>query len=1077
MSKSTKFSLLPLAVAVTSLMLSACGGGSFNNPSTIAIGQSRMIEKSDQSKDDSAAKADDNANADTKNKADSRLTMPVLGSFLAIPKRNQAYDKNKLTHLEEYVPLDENNITTAHTNPVPALTKELQERHKGGEIYKSDDKYEFVKAGWIFTGLRPYETIETDKDTDQPKQYTKGDGYLYYYGENPTTGLAKGVANYKGHWDFVTDVKRERELTITETTGRQAFGGGPGYNMDTGFGDEVGATSFAEQVFGQVSPRQGNHSAVFEADFDAKKLTGTLSTKQKAIASSKETYVDRYDINATIKGNRFAGSAIAKNTESSFLEPNFFNKNADDRLEGGFYGENAEELAGKFLTNDNSVFAVFAGKQDNPDEVEKLEQVFGGSYVELTQDKAVNPAQKSQVLSLVNFGNVDQLQLGDHTITLLPQEAGKTTQQSVQLPTGQTAVITSFGSSDGVLRLGSVSKTAKIIETTAKSKPAENVKVTNEDKVSEPAKTTPEQLEAARQKLTEKVSKLKEELAVLISNYQKNRTQDLKSQITEKALSGYSTDSEKENLKGDLNEIFKRLTRSDEREEAAEEILDMLATGDKYDINDDANLKEFLVQSPSKQVSSGPTEEQIAKIVASPTEEQLEAAKQKLTEKVEGLKAELTILLDSYQKNSKDRATLRKQITEKVLLGYADGSSKKNAAEDLKDMFNRLMGSDRDERKWAADDILEMLATGDKYKADNKENLKEFLVQNLVAQSTPSHTQDQITKAKADLKAKLETEKQELKDLLDNFAIENGNFGGDEESVETAQNRTEDDDERVENATDGASEVSGADVNDLEELKAQVINKIKAAYTKDKQDAIGEQAGELFEKLKANDKSANDQLVELLTKGDNYNGENMANLTAYLPDLPNTPNDSTTEQSEVIPLIGIEESLTGLYILGQRTPVSQIANQGQANYQGTWHGRIGHHWQSQAGYGEYDGKANFKVDFGTKQLTGTLTEKSGIEPAFNLNATIDGNGFSGTATTRVNGIYLDKGRQQNQQILTVHSDNLTGAFYGENAKHLGGSFSFEKTLNEDETVVGGAVFYGTKTTDDLKTTEDEKKQK
>lgn len=950
MSKSTKFSLLPLAVAVTSLMLSACGGGSFNNPSTIAIGQSRMIEKSDHSKDASAAKADDNANADTKNKADSRLTMPVLGSFLAIPKRNQAYDKNKLTHLEEYVPLDENNITTAHTNPVPALTEKLKESYGDEKIHQSnDDRYKFVKAGWIFTGLYFDEPVITDENTDQPKQYTKGDGYLYYYGENPTTGLAKGVANYKGHWDFVTDVKRERESTITETTGRQAFGGGPGYNMDTGFGDEVGATSFAEQVFGQYAPRQGNHSAVFEADFDAKKLTGTLSTKQKAIASSKETYVDRYGIDATIKGNRFAGSAIAKNTESSFLEPNFFNKNADDRLEGGFYGENAEELAGKFLTNDNSVFAVFAGKQDNLEKVEKLEQVFGGSYVELTQDKDVNPAQKSQVLSLVNFGNVDQLQLGDHTITLLPQEAGKTTQQSVQLPTGQTAVITSFGSSDGVLRLGSVSKTAKAIETTAKSKPAENVKVTNKDKAGKPAK---------------------------------------------------------------------------------------------------------------------------------PTAEQLEAAKQKLTEKVEGLKKELSDLIATYP-TSKDKSALRKQITEKALAGYADAKEKAYAMDDLKELLNSL--DVKDERADATENILNILVTGDKYKTENQENLKEFLVQNLVAQSTPSHTQDQITKAKADLKAKLETEKQELKDLLDSFAIENGNFGGDEESGETAQNRTEDDDERVENATDSASEVSGADVNDLEELKAQVIDRIKAAYTKDKQDVIGKQASvlldDLLEKLKNGNEEANGKLVALFAQGDKFNSDNLENLTAYLPALPSTPNDSTTEQSEIIPLIGIEESLTGLYILGQRTPVSQIDNQGQANYQGTWHGRIGHHWQSQAGYGEYDGKAKFEVDFGAKKLTGTLTEKSGIEPAFNLNATIDGNGFSGTATTRVNGIYLDKGRQQNQQILKVESNNLTGAFYGENAKHLGGSFSFEKTLNEDETVVGGAVFHGTKTTDNLKTTEDEKKQK
>ncbi|STZ09483.1 Transferrin-binding protein 2 precursor [Moraxella caprae] len=946
MPKSTKFSLLPLAVAVTSLMLSACGGGSFDNPSTIVIGQSRMIEKSDQSKNVSTDKADDNANAnaDTKNKADSRLTMPVLGSVLAIPKRNLALDKKKLTRLEEHVPLDENNIKTAHANPLPALTKELQERYKDEKIHQSDDKYKFVKAGWIFAGLRPYETITTDEDTDQPKRYTKGDGYLYYYGENPTTGLAKGVANYTGHWDFVTDVKRIRESPTKENTGRQAFGGGLAYRMDSGFGDEVGATSFAEQVFGQVSPRQGNHRAVFKADFDAKKLTGTLSTKQKAIASSPETYLDRYDIDATIKGNRFVGSAIAKNTETSFMKPNFFSKNADDRLEGGFYGENAEELAGKFLTNDNSVFAVFAGKQDNPEKVEKLEQVFGGAYVELTQDKAVNPAQKSQVLSLVNFGNVDQLQLGDHTITLLPQEAGKTTQQSVKLPTGQTAVITSFGSSDGVLRLGSVSKTAKTIETTAKSKPAENVKVTNKDKVGEPAK---------------------------------------------------------------------------------------------------------------------------------PTAEQLEAAKEKLTEKMDELKAELTILLDSYQKNSQDRATLRKQITEKVLLGYNDESSKKNVAEVLQDMFNSLVDSDEEEREWAADNILEMLVTGDKFNSDNLENLKEFLVQNSLAQSVPSHTQDQIAKAKADLKVKLETEKQELKDLLDIFAIENGNFnfGNNEESNETAQNPAEDDDERVNGATDSADEVASADVDDLEELKAEVIDKIKTAYTKDRQDVIGKQAVTLLEELKNGNEEASGKLVALFAQGDKFNSDNLENLTAYLPALPSTPDASTPEQSDAIPLIGIEDSLTGLYILGQRTPASQIANQGQASYQGTWHGRIGHHWQSQAGYGKYDGKANFEVDFGAKQLTGTLTEKSGIEPAFNLKATINGNGFSGTATSRSNGIYLDEGRQQNQQILTVESNNLTGAFYGENAKHLGGSFSFEKNLSDDETVVGGAVFYGTKTT------EDEKKQK
>lgn len=54
----------------------------------------------------------------------------------------------------------------------------------------------------------------------------------------------------------------------------------------------------------------------------------------------------------------------------------------------------------------------------------------------------------------------------------------------------------------------------------------------------------------------------------------------------------------------------------------------------------------------------------------------------------------------------------------------------------------------------------------------------------------------------------------------------------------------------MENATDGASEVSGTDVDDLEELKAQVIDKIKTAYTKDRQDVIVKQAVTLLEELK-----------------------------------------------------------------------------------------------------------------------------------------------------------------------------------------------------------------------------------
>lgn len=56
-------------------------------------------------------------------------------------------------------------------------------------------------------------------------------------------------------------------------------------------------------------------------------------------------------------------------------------------------------------------------------------------------------------------------------------------------------------------------------------------------------------------------------------------------------------------------------------------------------------------------------------------------------------------------------------------------------------------------------------------------------------------------------------------------------------------------------------------------------------------------------------------MIALFAQGDKFNSDNLENLTAYLPALPSTPDASTPEQSDAIPLIGIEDSLTGLYIL------------------------------------------------------------------------------------------------------------------------------------------------------------------
>ncbi|MDO9735475.1 transferrin-binding protein-like solute binding protein, partial [Glaesserella parasuis] len=83
------------------------------------------------------------------------------------------------------------------------------------------------------------------------------------------------------------------------------------------------------------------YTSEFEVDFSTKKLKGKLNSKTANAES-----LERYSIEAELKGNRFRGKAIAKNDSDAILGK------SSDYLEGGFYGPKAEELAGKFITND-----------------------------------------------------------------------------------------------------------------------------------------------------------------------------------------------------------------------------------------------------------------------------------------------------------------------------------------------------------------------------------------------------------------------------------------------------------------------------------------------------------------------------------------------------------------------------------------------------------------------------------------------------------------------------------------------------------------------------------------------------
>lgn len=129
-----------------------------------------------------------------------------------------------------------------------------------------------------------------------------------------------------------------------------------------------------------------------------------------------------------------------------------------------------------------------------------------------------------------------------------------------------------------------------------------------------------------------------------------------------------------------------------------------------------------------------------------------------------------------------------------------------------------------------------------------------------------------------------------------------------------------------------------------------------------------------------------------------------------------------------------------LFLKGIRTAEADIPKTGMAHYTGTWEARIGKpiQWDNKAD--EKAAKAEFDVDFGNKSISGTLTEKNGVKPAFHIeNGKIEGNGFHATARTRENGI--DLSGQGSTRSQSFKADNLlvTGGFYGPKAEELGGT--------------------------------------
>lgn len=273
----------------------------------------------------------------------------------------------------------------------------------------------YVDYGYYLVNDANYLTV---KKTDEPKLWNSGPvGGVFYNGTMTAKELpTQDAVKYKGHWDFMTDVakKRNRFSEVKET-----YQAGWWYGASSK--DEYNRLLTQKDSAPDDHSGEYGHSSEFTVNFKDKKLTGELFSNLQDSHKSKVTKTKRYDIKADIHGNRFRGSATASNKDDTSKHP--FTSDANDRLEGGFYGPKGEELAGKFLTDDKKLFGVFGAKQEG--NVEKTEAILDAYALGTFNENDANTFTPFTEKQLDNFGNAKKLVLGSTVIDLVSTDATK----------------------------------------------------------------------------------------------------------------------------------------------------------------------------------------------------------------------------------------------------------------------------------------------------------------------------------------------------------------------------------------------------------------------------------------------------------------------------------------------------------------------------------------------------------------------------------------------------------------------------------------------------------------------------
>lgn len=312
----------------------------------------------------------------------------------------------------------------------------LQDSSQEGQSISKVEGYHDFKYVWSgFFYKRIGRTIKKDDSSSKIIEVRNGpDGYIFYKGKNPSRQLpVLGQVTYKGTWNFLTDVKANQKFTDLGNTSTK-----PG-DRYSAFSGEL------DYIVKKEDDKKEKHKGLgltteITVGFENKTLKGKLVKNNHVINDNSDDQnkytTEYYTLDATLRGNRFSGKAMA--TEKGENKQHPFVSDSSS-LSGGFFGPQGEELGFRFLSDDGKVAVV--GSAKTGDKAERGGNgASGGASVSVSNGAAGTSSENGklttvldaveltpdgkEIKNLDNFSNATRLVVDGIMIPLLPTESG-----------------------------------------------------------------------------------------------------------------------------------------------------------------------------------------------------------------------------------------------------------------------------------------------------------------------------------------------------------------------------------------------------------------------------------------------------------------------------------------------------------------------------------------------------------------------------------------------------------------------------------------------------------------------------